>query len=365
MIIYVSRIVLAFLIGLISGILSVARAQSPGALDTIADNEGIFIDGQTFKVTSGKMKSDVSLQIRASAARKLDAGVIVFRTNQNLYMVNAPWLFGSGDPNGANDARPNRVRIEYEPPQNPTHQALYETLMERRVLEQTQHMLSPFRFPVELTIKTMGCDGLINSWFSYDDSVPTVHICYELLQDIIRSVPQDTSPLQGVTPHDAVVGPFLFWTLHEVGHAVFHIFEVPLFGREEDAADQFAVYLMLQFDKDQAHRWVEGAVYAAHGFIKELQQSPELQKRMEKFASVHGLPEQRVFNGLCLAYGSDPVLFADVLDSGLLPKTRAGNCEHEYQTFAFAFKSIIRPHIDREMARAVLNTTWFPEPHSR
>jgi hypothetical protein len=86
---------------------------------------------------------------------------------------------------------------------------------------------------------------------------------------------------------------------------------------------------------------------------------------MEKFASVHGLPEQRVFNGLCLAYGSDPVLFADVLVSGLLPKTRAGNCEHEYQTFAFAFKSIIRPHIDREMARAVLNTTWFPEPHSR
>jgi Putative metallopeptidase len=93
--------------------------------------------------------------------------------------------------------------------------------------------------------------------------------------------------------------------------------------------------------------------------------SLELQKRMEKFASVHGLLEQRVYSGLCLAYGSDPVLFADVSDSGLLPKARAGNCEHEYQTFAFAFRSVIRPHIDRQMARAILSTTWFPEPDSR
>jgi hypothetical protein len=54
-----------------------------------------------------------------------------------------------------------------------------------------------------------------------------------------------------------------------------------------------------------------------------------------------------------------------VSDSGLLPKARAGNCEHEYQTFAFAFRSVIRPHIDRQMARAILSTTWFPEPDSR
>ena len=42
---------------------------------------------------------------------------------------------------------------------------LYETIRQRQVLEMLQRMLSPFRFPVALTIKTMGCDGLVNSWF--------------------------------------------------------------------------------------------------------------------------------------------------------------------------------------------------------
>jgi hypothetical protein len=242
---------------------------------------------------------------------------------------------------------------------------LYEMIQQRQVLEMLQRMLSPFLFPVELTIKTMGCDGLINSWFSYDNSIPTVHMCYELLQDILKTMPAEATPVLRITPHDVVVGQFLFWSLHEVGHAVFHIFEVPLFGREEDAADQFAVYLMLHFGNGQAHRWVEGAAYAAHAFVMDHEINPEVHKRLEKFSSVHGLPEQRFYNGLCLAYGADAALFADVVATGFLPTMRAENCEHEYQTFDHAFKTEIRPHIDRQMAKAVLSMTWFPDQPSR
>jgi hypothetical protein len=41
-------------------------------------------------------------------------------------------------------------------------------------------------------------------------------------------------------------------TFHEVGHAAFDLFNVPIFGHEEDAADNFATFLMLQFGKGQA-----------------------------------------------------------------------------------------------------------------
>jgi hypothetical protein len=190
-------------------------------------------------------------------------------------------------------------------------------------------------------------------------------MCYELLQDILKTMPAEATPVLRITPHDVVVGQFLFWSLHEVGHAVFHIFEVPLFGREEDAADQFAVYLMLHFGNGQAHRWVEGAAYAAHAFVMDHEINPEVHKRLEKFSSVHGLPEQRFYNGLCLAYGADAALFADVVATGFLPTMRAENCEHEYQTFDHAFKTEIRPHIDRQMAKAVLSMTWFPDQPSR
>jgi hypothetical protein len=258
----------------------------------------------------------------------------------------------------------NRVRIEYEPPKNPAHQMLYKTLKERQVLEKMQHMLAPFRFPVELTIKTMGCDGQANAWFNFDDpneSVPTVHVCYELLQEVVDTRPKEQTPVLGITPHDALVGQFLFWTMHEVGHAVYHLFEVPLFGREEDAADEFATYLMLQFGKEQAHRWVEGAAYTAHNLVKNYKENPQVERRLEKFSSTHGMPEQRFYNGLCLAYGADPALFEDLVESGLLPKTRAHNCDREYQTFDYAFKTQILPHMDRAMAQAVFHKTWFPE----
>ena len=47
---------------------------------------------------------------------------------------------------------------------------------------------------------------------------------------------------------------------------------------------------------------------------------------MENYASVHGLPQQRFYNLLCLAYGADfPATFADVTnamtDKGYASKT--------------------------------------------
>jgi hypothetical protein len=201
---------------------------------------------------------------------------------------------------------------------------------------------------------------MINSWYNTDDSVPTVHMCYELLQDVLQNVPKETTPA-GITPRDAVVGQFLFWTLHEFGHAVFDIYQVPLFASEEDSADRFAVFIMLQFGKDQARRLIGGAAYAANEIIKNYNLNSNVEKPLQKYSSVHGLPEQRFFNLLCLAYGADPKLFADVVEKEYLPKRRAGNCEYEYQSFARAFRSEIGgPHIDRQMARVVLDTTWLP-----
>jgi hypothetical protein len=177
-------------------------------------------------------------------------------------------------------------------------------------------------------------------------------------------VPKETTPA-GITARDAVVGQFLFWTLHEFGHAVFDIYQVPLFASEEDSADRFAVYIMLQFGKDQARRLIGGAAYAANEIIKNYNLNTNVEKPLEKYSSVHGLPEQRFYNFVCLAYGADPKLFADVVENGFLPKRRADNCEYEYETFSRAWRAEMSPHIDRQMARTVLDTTWLPQSSSR
>jgi len=245
------------------------------------------------------------------------------------------------------------------------------------VLEMIQKILSPLRLPKPgLLIKTMGCDGTINSWYNNDDPGdpgPTVHMCYELLQNIIK-ISNTDNVRPNVTQHDAIVGQFMFWTLHETGHAVFDIFQMPLLGREEDAADLFAAYIMLEFGRDQARRWIEGAAYTSDEFMGDVPWG-------KNYASVHGLPQQRFYNLICLAYGADPATFADVTENmtnmmrqkgvmpmtqqGVLPKKRAENCEYEFQTVDHAFKTLVRPHVDLELRAKVLDMSWFPEPVNR
>jgi hypothetical protein len=127
-------------------------------------------------------------------------------------------------------------------------------------------IFSPFRLPIELTLKTVGCEGVGNAYYQR----PEVRICYEYLDEIRQSVPQVTIEA-GVSRTDAVLGQFFYVVAHEMGHAVFDLLDVPLFGGLEDAADQLAAYMMLQFGKTDARRLVGGAAYSYKHFVQDPQ----------------------------------------------------------------------------------------------
>ena len=169
-------------------------------------------------------------------------------------------------------------------------------------------------------------------------------------------MPPGTSP-EGVTPDDATVGQFFWVTLHEVGHATFDIFDVPLFGHPEDAADNFATYIMLQFGEGQAHRLIGGAAWAWRAYLGDYKRNPVIPTRLSAFASDHGLPQERFYNLICLAFGADRVGFADF--ATYLPPTRSPRCLFEYRTLVRAFEKEITPHIDQEIAKRVLDTNWL------
>jgi Putative metallopeptidase len=189
-----------------------------------------------------------------------------------------------------------------------------------------------------------------------------VTICYELLNSILDSLPSETTPA-GVTPADAAVGQFFFVTLHEVGHAAFDILGVPIFGHEEDAADNFATYTVLQFGRGQARRLIGGATWAWRAYLGDYRRNPVVQTRLAAFASDHGLPQERFYNLLCLAFGANKGEFADV--ESYLPPTRSASCSYEYQTLVRAFHKEISPHIDQGVAKRVLDTDWLESLESK
>ena len=241
-------------------------------------------------------------------------------------------------------SKPNQIQIEYVAPKNPAHQSIHDQMKQGRALEHLQELLAPLRLPYPLTIKVAGCDGVINAW--YHDEVITV--CYELLAEILKNAPPQDLPI-GISRADTVLGPVLAVFLHETAHAVFNMLQIPVLGREEDAADQFAAYVMLRLSKDEARRMILGSAY--HHTVQIPGPQANVTVPVRSYSDDHSTAAQRMFNILCLGYGADKKLFADVVEKDFLPKTRAELCEREYEDVDFAMTKLIGPHIDKAQAR--------------
>jgi hypothetical protein len=257
------------------------------------------------------------------------------------------------------DWEPNRIAIDYEPTQKPEFQYIYDMLKKNNCLEKLQELFSPFLLPETLTYKTKDC-GMVNAWYIREDGKPTVTLCYELLDHITKTLPTEATP-DGVTEDDAKVGEVFWFASHETGHAMFDIFDVPVWGHEEDAADGFAGFILLHFGKDQAKRLIKGAAWQWKDYISDFRTNREVQLRLAGFSSNHGQPEQRFYDLMCMAYGADPVAFANLTDDGYLPPTRTSSCKYEYRTLVYAFKRDMTPHLDYEMAEKVLHGNWLPD----
>ena len=242
-------------------------------------------------------------------------------------------------------SKANRVSISYVPPKNPAHQPIYAGLKERRALERLQEFLSPFRLPRTLKISLAGCDGEADAFYG-DDAIT---ICYEYIDALWKNMPAETTAT-GIPPIDTIVAPLYDASLHEFAHAVFDMLDLPVLGREEDAADQVAAYIYLHLGKAEARRLIMGTANA----WKLEAESAAGHQPLKPFAELHGTPAQRAYNVLCMAYGADPELFGDIVSKGYLPKKRADGCDNEYGQVADAFETLITPHIDRALAKKVL-----------
>jgi hypothetical protein len=260
-------------------------------------------------------------------------------------------LLGAGTANAANV---ERVNIEYVPPKSNALKPVYEYLREAKALERIQDLLSPLLLPRKLLIKTEGCNGESNAWYQ-DDAVT---LCYEFVDDIWKNAAKKKTVL-GLAPIDTLLGPFVDVVLHEVGHALFDILRIPVFGREEDAADQFSAYIMLLSDKADARRLILGNAWQYKNDLRRRGPPPAL----KSYADIHGTSAQRFFNVLCIAYGADEDLFKDVVEQKYLPKERAEGCSDEYHQVRYAFENLIGPHIDGRRASAM--KSYLPPSYTK
>ena len=228
------------------------------------------------------------------------------------------------------------VHVVYEEPKRAENAAAAVWMTQEHILEDAADMLSMLKLPKLLTLRAETC-GESNAW--YDPETHVLTFCYELVGDFIKMA--EKSGHYGLTPDQAVTGPFLFIVLHETAHAVFSVLAVPVLGREEDAADQVAAYAATQLGGDFAERMLRAAAFM---YDTDSARKPG----EDDFADVHGLDRQRFYNVLCLAWGSDPKRYAFAKDLGKLPDERAEGCVDEYHQVRYAVQTLIRKSVDQK-----------------
>jgi hypothetical protein len=241
----------------------------------------------------------------------------------------------------------SKITFKYEEPKNEAHRDLYQRLQKRQVLEQLKLFMSPLRLKKPLALTTKDCDT-INAFYNGTALV----LCYEFFVDLEKKVAAAETP-QGYTKQDAIVGGFLGVTFHELGHGLFDNLDIPVFGREEDAADQMAGFILQQFGPKITRRMISGAAYMWAVKTDKWDRTT--------FSDEHGNDLQRHYNFLCIGYGGDPKTFQDFVDKGALPAERAKNCAREYQQVRNAFVKTVLPYIDQAMMKKVQSMEWLHE----
>jgi hypothetical protein len=193
--------------------------------------------------------------------------------------------------------------------------------------------------PETIDVVVQEC-GRVNAFYS--PSEKSITICYELMAYYALSFKADYNTEEDVKQF--VNDSTIFTFFHELGHGLVDVLELPVLGREEDVADEFAGLTLLQFSEAGKN----AVSTASDSFLFK----PESETKNEKvddstdeFSDEHSLDLQRSYGLSCLAYGSDPVFFADIKKNKTLPARRLKLCAVEYKQKAKSLARLMAPYL--------------------
>lgn len=233
----------------------------------------------------------------------------------------------------------------YLPPVSDGLQAIHRRVRDADLLRQLpeiQAIDGMFSLPLRLRYVTAEC-GEFGAFYRHEQV--EVVLCYETLRTLYdRGLEyQAALGLDKAAPLHYVRANVRFILLHETGHALVDLLDLPVTGRQEDAVDQLAAILMLRFSAlDETPEQVIGNLRMAADWL--LSRSTGAYN-LDAYADEHALGEQRYFNLQCLIYGTDPEGFAGMVRAGDLTAARAATCPAETRRVSRAWVRLLMPHL--------------------
>lgn len=170
----------------------------------------------------------------------------------------------------------------------------------------------------------------------YNPQVKEITMCYEFLEEFEKTFKQiSKKPAEIDDMTDGAMAVFLF---HELGHCLIDVWDLPATGREEDAVDQLAMFILLDGTPEG-----EGMVLSAAMFFAVMSDGRGGDDLA--FWDEHSLDQQRFYGMLCLTYGSNPAKNKHLLGKNGLPPERAERCPAEFKRVDSAWQKLLAPYL--------------------
>jgi hypothetical protein len=225
----------------------------------------------------------------------------------------------------------------YSEIQNPKYVELNEQMKQQKVLEKIADSFNQeLSLPYDVSITFRDC-GQPNAFYTSQNK--TITMCYEFMELFY-----DIFTKKGNSDADSkqmMLGATDFFILHELGHCLIDVYDLPATGREEDSVDQLSTYILVRDKKESDYASVMSGIVV----FKALGENDEASARV--FADEHSLSSQRFYNLACWMYGSDPQLFSFMVQQGILPEARAARCPEEYEKMSRAWERLVDPWIKK------------------
>ena len=151
-----------------------------------------------------------------------------------------------------------------------------------------------------------------------------------------------------------VLGNTLFVIGHEMGHGLINEMNVPMLGREEDAADSFAIVNALKVGSRFSERVL---IEAGKGLVLSAKRD-KTEGRAPAFYDAHGLDEQRAYNVVCFMVGSNPEKYQRLATDTKLPKERQESCVYEWKNTTWSWDEMLQKHLRGDKPKAAVKVHY-------
>ena len=222
------------------------------------------------------------------------------------------------------------MSVVFRAPKKRERVPVRDFLQQTQLFEQSSQVFNRmFRFPQPLTVVWTECGVANAAW----DGEGNIVMCYEMAEFVKALFIKRVKSRKQL--RIAAMSSLYFVFLHEFGHALISMYDLPVVGREEDAADQLAALVLINSGDDGVGIAMLGAT-----FFRVLASAGS----KTPFFDEHSLDEQRFYNVMCLVYGSNPQRFASLVGDKQLPKARARRCPTEYNKISSAWTNLFKGH---------------------